>query len=179
MVQILNALVGISKPGDFGADVMHINLHKTFCIPHGGGGPGMGPIVCKNHLAEFLPGHISLKNNNSNSISAVSAAPFGSSSILPISWAYIKMMGSKGLKHATEVAILNANYMFKKLENYYPVLFKGINGYIAHEFIIDIRPIREIIRYNRRGYRKKINGLWFPCTNHVMARSWYNDDRTN
>jgi len=164
----LNALVGISKPGDFGADVMHINLHKTFCIPHGGGGPGMGPIVCKNHLAEFLPGHISLKNNNSKSISAVSAAPFGSSSILPISWTYIKMMGSKGLKHATEVAILNANYMFKKLENYYPVLFKGLSGYIAHEFIIDIRPIRESSGITEEDIAKRLMDYGF----HAPTMSW-------
>ncbi len=164
----LNALVGIAKPGDFGADVMHINLHKTFCIPHGGGGPGMGPIVCKNHLAEFLPGHISLKNNNINSISAVSAAPFGSSSILPISWAYIKMMGSKGLKHATEVAILNANYMFKKLEKYYPVLFKGINGYIAHEFIIDIRPLREASGITEEDIAKRLMDYGF----HAPTMSW-------
>ena len=164
----LNALVGISKPGDFGADVMHINLHKTFCIPHGGGGPGMGPIVCKNHLAEFLPGHITLKDNNSNSISAVSAAPFGSSSILPISWTYIKMMGSRGLKHATEVAILNANYMFKRLENYYPILFKGINGYIAHEFIIDIRPIKEASGITEEDIAKRLMDYGF----HAPTMSW-------
>ena len=164
----LNALVGISKPGDFGADVMHINLHKTFCIPHGGGGPGMGPIVCKRHLAEFLPGHISLKNNNSNSISAVSAAPFGSSSILPISWAYIKMMGSKGLRNATKVAILSANYMFKKLENYYPILFKGINGYVAHEFIIDIRPIKDSSGITEEDIAKRLMDYGF----HAPTMSW-------
>ena len=164
----LNALVGISKPGDFGADVMHINLHKTFCIPHGGGGPGMGPIVCKKHLAEFLPGHISLKNNDSNSISAVSAAPFGSSSILPISWAYIKMMGSKGLKNATKVAILSANYMFKKLENYYPILFKGLNGYVAHEFIIDIRPIKDSSGITEEDIAKRLMDYGF----HAPTMSW-------
>ena len=164
----LNALVGISKPGDFGADVMHINLHKTFCIPHGGGGPGMGPIVCKKHLAEFLPGHISLKNNDSNSISAVSAAPFGSSSILPISWAYIKMMGSKGLRNATKVAILSANYMFKKLENYYPILFKGLNGYVAHEFIIDIRPIKDSSGITEEDIAKRLMDYGF----HAPTMSW-------
>ena len=164
----LNALVGISKPGDFGADVMHINLHKTFCIPHGGGGPGMGPIVCKTHLAEFLPRHISLKNNNRKSISAISAAPYGSSSILPISWAYIKMMGSEGLKHATEVAILNANYMAKRLENYYPVLYKGINGYVAHEFIIDIRPIKETSGITEEDIAKRLMDYGF----HAPTMSW-------
>ena len=163
----LNALVGISKPGDFGADVMHINLHKTFCIPHGGGGPGMGPIVCKSHLAEFLPGHVSLPNK-SKSISAVSAAPYGSSSILPISWAYNTMMGSAGLKKATQVAILNANYMVKKLEDHYPILYKGINGYVAHEFIIDIRPIKEISGITEEDIAKRLMDYGF----HAPTMSW-------
>jgi glycine dehydrogenase len=163
----LNALVGISKPGDFGADVMHINLHKTFCIPHGGGGPGMGPIVCKSHLAEFLPGHVSLPNKN-KSISAVSAAPYGSSSILPISWAYNTMMGSAGLKKATQVAILNANYMVKKLEDHYPILYRGINGYVAHEFIIDIRPIKEISGITEEDIAKRLMDYGF----HAPTMSW-------
>ena len=163
----LNALVGISKPGDFGADVMHINLHKTFCIPHGGGGPGMGPIVCKSHLAEFLPGHVSLPNK-SKSISAVSAAPYGSSSILPISWAYNTMMGSAGLKKATQVAILNANYMVKKLEDHYPILYRGINGYVAHEFIIDIRPIKEISGITEEDIAKRLMDYGF----HAPTMSW-------
>ena len=163
----LNALVGISKPGDFGADVMHINLHKTFCIPHGGGGPGMGPIVCKDHLAKFLPGHVSLPNK-SKSISAVSAAPYGSSSILPISWAYNTMMGSAGLKKATQVAILNANYMVKKLEDHYPILYKGINGYVAHEFIIDIRPIKEISGITEEDIAKRLMDYGF----HAPTMSW-------
>ena len=107
----LNAMVGICKPGEFGGDVMHINLHKTFCIPHGGGGPGMGPIVCKKHLSEFLPTHFHSDNINENAISSVSAAPYGSSSILLISWAYIAMLNTKGLSEATKIAILNANYM--------------------------------------------------------------------
>ena len=105
----LNAMIGLCKPGDFGGDVMHINLHKTFCIPHGGGGPGMGPIVCKNHLAPFLPGHSQISTGGKNAIHAVSSAPFGSSSILPISWSYINMMRGDGLKKGTQVAILNAN----------------------------------------------------------------------
>ena len=129
----LNALVGLCKSGEFGADVMHINLHKTFCIPHGGGGPGMGPIVCKDHLSDYLPGHTQTRTGGNKAIPAVSAAPFGSSSILPISWAYMAMMGSDGLKKATQVAILNANYMAKKLENHFPILYRGISGLSAHE----------------------------------------------
>jgi glycine dehydrogenase len=139
----LNAMVGLCKPGEFGGDVMHINLHKTFCIPHGGGGPGMGPIVCKDHLAPFLPGHSQIKTGGEKAIHAVSAAPFGSSSILPISWAYIAMMGGDGLKRATQVAILNANYMAKKLVEYFPILYRGISGYNAHEFIIDLRDLKK------------------------------------
>ena len=138
----LNAMLGLCKPGVFGADVMHINLHKTFCIPHGGGGPGMGPIVCKDHLAAFLPGHSQIKTGGKKAIHAVSSAPFGSSSILPISWSYIAMMGGDGLRKATQVAILNANYMAKKLENHFLILYRGIGGYNAHEFIIDLRKLK-------------------------------------
>ena len=139
----LNAMLGLCKPGEFGGDVMHINLHKTFCIPHGGGGPGMGPIVCKDHLTPFLPGHSQIKTGGEKAIHAVSAAPFGSSSILPISWAYMAMMGGDGLKKATQVAILNANYMAKKLEEHFPILYRGISGYNAHEFIIDLRDLKK------------------------------------
>ena len=138
----LNAMLGLCKPGVFGGDVMHINLHKTFCIPHGGGGPGMGPIVCKDHLAAFLPGHSQIKTGGKKAIHAVSSAPFGSSSILPISWSYIAMMGGDGLRKATQVAILNANYMAKKLENHFLILYRGIGGYNAHEFIIDLRKLK-------------------------------------
>jgi len=138
----LNAMLGLCKPGVFGGDVMHINLHKTFCIPHGGGGPGMGPIVCKDHLATFLPGHSQIKTGGEKAIHAVSSAPFGSSSILPISWSYIAMMGGDGLRKATQVAILNANYMAKKLENHFLILYRGIGGYNAHEFIIDLRKLK-------------------------------------
>ena len=138
----LNAMLGLCKPGVFGGDVMHINLHKTFCIPHGGGGPGMGPIVCKDHLAAFLPGHSQIKTGGEKAIHAVSSAPFGSSSILLIPWAYIAMMGGDGLRKATQVAILNANYMAKKLENDFLILYKGIGGYNAHEFIIDLRQLK-------------------------------------
>ena len=123
----MNAQIGLCRPGDYGADVCHLNLHKTFCIPHGGGGPGMGPIGVKNHLAPFLPGHPVVPIGGPQSIDPVSAAPWGSSSILPISWSYIKMMG-KNLKTATETAILNANYMKARLEGHYKVLFKNHNG---------------------------------------------------
>jgi glycine dehydrogenase len=125
----MNAMVGLCRPGDFGADVCHLNLHKTFCIPHGGGGPGMGPIGVKAHLAPFMPQH-------------VSAAPYGSPSILPISWAYIRMLGGTGLKRASEVAILNANYIAKRLEDHYAVLYRGIGGRVAHECILDLRPFK-------------------------------------
>ena len=138
----LNAMLGLCKPGVFGGDVMHINLHKTFCIPHGGGGPGMGPIVCKDHLAAFLPGHSQIKTGGEKAIHAVSSAPFGSSSILLIPWAYIAMMGGDGLRKATQVAILNANYMAKKLEDHFLILYRGIGGYNAHEFIIDLRNLK-------------------------------------
>ena len=137
----LNAMVGLCKPGKFGGDIMHINLHKTFCIPHGGGGPGMGPIVCKNHLSPFLPSHSQIKTSGLDAISAISSSPFGSSNILPISWAYIAMMGRNGLNKASKIAILNANYMAKKLEPYYPILYRGISGFNAHEFIIDLNSI--------------------------------------
>lgn len=140
----LNAQVGVCRPVDFGADVCHMNLHKTFCIPHGGGGPGMGPIAVASHLAEFLPGHFSVKNEgNSFACGSVSAAPYGSPLILPISWMYIKMMGAAGLQRATEVAILNANYLASRLEPHYPVLYKGEHGRVAHECIIDLRPLKK------------------------------------
>lgn len=139
----LNAQVGISKPGQFGSDVSHLNLHKTFCIPHGGGGPGMGPIGVKEHLAPFLSSHsVNPPEGIPAGNGAVSAAPFGSAAILPISWAYIKLMGAAGLRQATEVAILNANYIAERLADHYPVLYRGNNERVAHECIIDIRPIK-------------------------------------
>jgi len=138
----LNALVGTAQPGKFGADVSHLNLHKTFCIPHGGGGPGVGPVISKTHLAPYLPNHpLDELAGPASGPGPVSSAPFGSASILPISWAYIRMMGGAGLTHATHVAILSANYIAKKLEAHYPVLYKGKNGYIAHECILDLREI--------------------------------------
>jgi glycine dehydrogenase len=138
----MNAMVGLCRPGDVGADVCHLNLHKTFCIPHGGGGPGMGPIGVAAHLAPFLPGHPVIDQPGRESVGAVSEAPWGSASILPISYAYIRMMGPDGLVEATKVAILNANYMAKRLEPYYPVLYRGQNGTVAHECIIDTRVVK-------------------------------------
>jgi glycine dehydrogenase len=137
----MNAMVGLARPADIGADVCHLNLHKTFCIPHGGGGPGMGPIGVAKHLVAFLPGNPVVKVGGSET-GAVSAAPWGSASILPISMMYIDMMGGDGLTLATKVAILNANYIAKRLEEHYPVLYKGQNGMIAHECIIDPRPLK-------------------------------------
>ena len=138
----LNALVGVAKPGKFGADVSHLNLHKTFCIPHGGGGPGVGPVIARAHLAPFLPNHPdNLLAGPSTGPGPVSGAPFGSASILPISWMYIRMMGGSGLTKATEIAILSANYLAKKIDPLFPILYRGQNGHIAHECIIDIRPL--------------------------------------
>ncbi|MCJ8168439.1 aminomethyl-transferring glycine dehydrogenase [Atopomonas sediminilitoris] len=136
----MNAMVGLCAPGQFGGDVSHLNLHKTFCIPHGGGGPGVGPIGVKAHLAPFLPGHSHALSRREG---AVSAAPYGSASILPITWMYMRMMGGKGLKRASELAIVNANYIARRLEEHYPVLYTGANGLVAHECIIDVRPFKE------------------------------------
>ena len=138
----LNALVGLAKPGKFGADVSHLNLHKTFCIPHGGGGPGVGPVIVRAHLAPFLPNHPADKlAGPTTGPGPVSSAPYGSASILPISWMYIRMMGGSGLTKATKIAILSANYLAKKLEASFPILYKGQNDLIAHECIIDLREI--------------------------------------
>ncbi|MEL7084138.1 MAG: aminomethyl-transferring glycine dehydrogenase [Cyanobacteria bacterium J06597_1] len=139
----LNAQVGLCRPGDIGADVCHLNLHKTFCIPHGGGGPGMGPIGVGAHLMPFLPKHPIVNMGGDAGTSPVAAAPWGSASILPISWMYIRMMGASGLKQATQVAILSANYMAKRLEPYYPILYKGDSGLVAHECILDLRPCKK------------------------------------
>ncbi|KAA8592591.1 hypothetical protein FQN60_018046 [Etheostoma spectabile] len=156
----MNAQVGLCRPGDYGSDVSHLNLHKTFCIPHGGGGPGMGPIGVKAHLAPFLPSHPVVpmhSGNTSNSLGTISAAPWGSSAILPISWAYIKMMGAKGLLHATEVAILNANYMAKRLE-----------GFVAHEFILDVRPFKKTANIEAVDVAKRLQDYGF----HAPTMSW-------
>jgi glycine dehydrogenase len=160
----LNALVGIARPGDMGADVSHINLHKTFCIPHGGGGPGMGPIGVKAHLAPFLPGH----PMTGGSEYTVSGAPYGSGSILPISWNYCLMMGGDGLTQATRVAILSANYIAKRLEGAYPVLYKGKNGRVAHECIIDTRPLRDSAGVTVDDIAKRLIDSGF----HPPTMSW-------
>ena len=165
----LNALVGIAKPGKFGPDVCHINLHKTFCIPHGGGGPGMGPIACKKHLEIYLPTHSVIKDCGPvTGMGAVSAAPWGSSSILSISWMYIKMMGSEGLKKASQVAILNANYFAHKLKDTFPILYKGKNGNVAHECIIDIRKIKSEIGITEEDIAKRLIDFGF----HAPTMSW-------
>jgi glycine dehydrogenase len=157
----MNAQVGLSRPGDMGADVCHLNLHKTFCIPHGGGGPGMGPIGVAEHLAAFLPGHPVTGLGTASSMGAVSAAPYGSPSILTISWAYIALMGADGLKRATEVAILNANYMAKRLEDHYPVVFRGRNGRVAHEFIVDLRPFKDSAGIEAEDVAKRLMDYGF------------------
>ncbi|WP_112198465.1 aminomethyl-transferring glycine dehydrogenase [Rahnella sp. NRRL B-41462] len=153
----MNAQVGITTPGYIGADVSHLNLHKTFCIPHGGGGPGMGPIGVKAHLAPFVPGHSVVQIDGVlTQNGAVSAAPFGSASILPISWMYIRMMGAEGLKQASQVAILNANYIATRLKDAYPVLYTGRDGRVAHECILDIRPLKETTGISEMDIAKRL-----------------------
>ncbi|MCH2244930.1 MULTISPECIES: aminomethyl-transferring glycine dehydrogenase [Crocosphaera] len=171
----MNAQVGVCRPADFGADVCHLNLHKTFCIPHGGGGPGMGPIGVKEHLIPFLPttNLDKFTDPNSNgkvdtSIGAISAAPWGSASILVISWMYIAMMGEKGLTEATKVAILNANYMASRLADYYPILFKGASGCVAHECIIDLRPLKNQAEVGVDDIAKRLMDFGF----HAPTVSW-------
>nr|WP_313940922.1 MULTISPECIES: aminomethyl-transferring glycine dehydrogenase [Calothrix] len=162
----MNAQVGICRPGDIGADVCHLNLHKTFCIPHGGGGPGMGPIGVASHLVEFLPGHPLVKTGGT--LGAVAAAPWGSASILVISWMYIAMMGAAGLTQATKVAILNANYIAKRLEQYYPVLYQGKNGLVAHECILDLRSLKKSAGIEIDDVAKRLMDYGF----HAPTVSW-------
>jgi glycine dehydrogenase len=140
----LNAQVGLCRPGEFGIDVCHLNLHKTFCIPHGGGGPGVGPIAVASHLAPYLPGHPLIDNGTGQTEGAVCSSPWGSSSITTISWMYIAMLGGEGLRQATQVAILAANYMARQLEPHYPILYKGNEGLVAHECILDLRKFKAI-----------------------------------
>ncbi|MEG7362125.1 aminomethyl-transferring glycine dehydrogenase [Pseudomonas citronellolis] len=154
----MNAMVGLCAPGRFGGDVSHLNLHKTFCIPHGGGGPGVGPIGVKAHLAPFLPGHGEQLERKQG---AVSAAPFGSASILPITWMYIRMMGGQGLKRASQAAILGANYIARRLEEHYPVLYTGENGLVAHECILDLRPLKETSGINVDDVAKRLIDFGF------------------
>ena len=158
----MNAQVGLTRPGDFGGDVSHLNLHKTFCIPHGGGGPGMGPIGVKAHLVPYVSNHVVTPINGVNTDSgAVSAAAFGSASILPISWTYIKMMGARGLREATELASLNANYIAKRLEAAFPILYRGQNGTVAHECIIDIRPLKAASGISEEDIAKRLMDYGF------------------
>ncbi len=167
----LNALVGVARPAELGADVCHINLHKTFAIPHGGGGPGMGPIAVAEHLVPFLPEHPVVAidpERHSRSIGTVSAAPWGSAAILPISWAYIRLLGPSGLRKATAVAILAANYVARRLEPHYPIVYKGANGFIAHECIIDLRAIRAKTGITAEDVAKRLIDYGF----HAPTMSW-------
>jgi glycine dehydrogenase len=164
-----NALVGIARPGEFGVDVSHLNLHKTFCIPHGGGGPGIGPIGVAKHLVDFLPGHVFTKNSVAiKPTGAVTSAPWGSAGILSIPWAYIAMMGADGLRKATQVAILNANYMAKKLSPHYPIVYKGKNGLVAHECIIDVREFKTTADISVEDIAKRLMDYGF----HAPTMSW-------
>ncbi|HVL09735.1 MAG TPA: glycine dehydrogenase (aminomethyl-transferring), partial [Burkholderiaceae bacterium] len=153
----MNAMVGTAAPGQFGGDVSHLNLHKTFCIPHGGGGPGVGPVAVGAHLAKFLPNQRSVGYaRGEDGISGVSAAPYGSASILPISWMYIAMMGADGLTAATETAILAANYVAKRLAPHYPVLYTGNKGLVAHECILDLRPLKDTTGISNEDVAKRL-----------------------
>ncbi len=176
----MNAQVGLTSPGFIGADVSHLNLHKTFCIPHGGGGPGMGPIGVKKHLAAFIPSH-----QSHDADFAVSAAQMGSASILPISWAYIQMMGAKGLTQATKFAILNANYIMTRLRDNYPILYRGRTGFVAHECIIDIRPIKEATGISEEDIAKRLMDygfhaptMSFPVAGTLMIEPTESEDKT-
>ncbi|WP_193165156.1 aminomethyl-transferring glycine dehydrogenase [Microbulbifer hainanensis] len=158
----MNALIGVAAPGQFGGDVSHLNLHKTFCIPHGGGGPGMGPIAVGEHLKPFLAGHPVTGVPETDPVNGtISAAPWGSASILPISWMYIRMMGKQGMKQATEMAILNANYVAKKLSEHYPLLYTGTNGFVAHECLVDLRPLKEASGITEEDIAKRLMDFGF------------------
>ena len=164
----MNAQVGLCRPGAFGVDVCHLNLHKTFSIPHGGGGPGVGPICAAEHLTPFLPGHPVVDTGGEKAIGPVSAAPYGSALILLISWAYIKMLGTEGLTESTKAAILNANYVAKRLEPHYDIVFRGDNGRVAHEFILDLRPFRKSLHINEQDVAKRLMDYGF----HAPTMSW-------
>ena len=180
----LNALVGLAQPGKFGADVSHLNLHKTFCIPHGGGGPGVGPVICRSHLAPFLPNHpMDALAGPATGPGPISAAPFGSASILPISWAYIRLMGGAGLTHATQVAILSANYIARKLQSDFPVLYTGANGLVAHECILDLRDITKVSGVTVDDIAKRLMDygfhaptMSFPVTGTFMIEPTESED---
>jgi glycine dehydrogenase len=165
----LNALVGVARPGKFGPDVSHMNLHKTFAIPHGGGGPGVGPIGVGKHLAPFLPRQTTVKESGpATGVTSTTSAPWGSASILPISWSYITMMGTVGLRQATMVSILNANYIAKKLAPYFPIVYKGREGLVAHECIIDVRPLKKSHEIDVTDIAKRLMDFGF----HAPTMSW-------
>jgi glycine dehydrogenase len=164
----MNAQVGLCRPGDMGADVCHLNLHKTFCIPHGGGGPGMGPIAVAAHLTPFLPRHPLAHVGVSKGISPVSAAPWGSASILTIPWMYIKLMGADGLVEASKIAILNANYVARRLEPYFPTLYKGHGRLVAHECIVDCRQFKTVAGIEIEDIAKRLMDYGF----HAPTMSW-------
>jgi glycine dehydrogenase len=164
----LNALVGLCRPADLGADVCHLNLHKTFCIPHGGGGPGVGPIGVRSHMVSFLPKHSLVNVGGEQGIGAITSAPWGSASILPISWVYISLMGAAGLTEATKVAILNANYIARRLEPYYPILYRGQGGWVAHECILDLRQLRKTAGIEVNDLAKRLMDYGF----HAPTISW-------
>ena len=190
----LNALLGYARFGDFGGDVSHLNLHKTFCIPHGGGGPGVGPVAAKAHLAPYLPGHPLAQRSFTEALEAdaperpwhkniVSAAPYGSPSILPISWAYVRMMGSDGLREATGAAVLAANYIAVKLRDHYPVLYAGDNGLVAHECILDLRPLKEATGIDNNDVAKRLVDygfhaptMSFPVAGTLMVEPTESED---
>jgi glycine dehydrogenase len=157
----LNAQVGLCRPGEFGADVCHLYLHKTFCIPHGGGGPGMGPIAVAKHLAPYLPGHPLARVGGEKAIGPVSAAPWGSPMVLPISYGYIELMGAAGLTRATELAILHANYMARRLAEHFELLFTNARGMVAHEFILDLRPFEESAGVTAEDVAKRLADYGF------------------
>jgi glycine dehydrogenase len=163
----LNALVGLARPGKFGADVSHLNLHKTFCIPHGGGGPGVGPVAARSHLADYLPTHTARPDG----AYPIAAAPYGSAGILPISWTYIRMMGAEGLRHATQVAILSANYVARRLDPHFKVLYTGRDGLVAHECILDLRPLTNQTGITAEDVAKRLidYGLHAPTMSFPVA----------
>ena len=176
----LNALLGLSLPGRFGPDVAHLNLHKTFCIPHGGGGPGVGPIGVAAHLAPFLPGHpVVPESGPEGGIGAISAAPWGSAGILPISWAYIAMMGRSGLTRATQVAILSANYIAKRLAAHYPVLYTAASGLVAHECIIEMRHLKKSARVEVDDVAKRLMDYGFHAPTMSFPGRRHADDRAD
>jgi len=186
----MNAQVGLCRPGDYGSDVSHLNLHKTFCIPHGGGGPGMGPIGVKEHLTPFLPTHpvvmpTSAMVDGARPLGVVSAATWGSACILPISWTYIKLMGARGLRKASALAILNANYMAQRLKDYYPIMYRGVNGFSAHEFILDTSGFKKTCGVEAVDIAKRLQDYGYhgptmswPVTGTLMIEPTESEDKT-